>query len=321
MSRGSHCDTSAATTGQTTVQTSNIAPTHHDLIALRAQVAALRATRGMANGANGGTHRSTRLGAGLDFAEVRPYQTGDDPRNMDWRHTARRGRPFTKLFHEERERPVRAFVDLGPTMRFGTRCAFKSVVAARLAALLAWATIDAGDRIGGIVHDGHAHREQPTCGRERGALGFIHQLVAAATQPIPASGPEAFTAALRAFAQTVRPGSHAIVLSDFHYLDAAGERALVMLRNASHITLVQVFDNIESAPPPPGIYRVAAPEGERTLDLRDPAARDAYGAPFRERSVQLAALARRLGATLQPLATHDDPMRTLAVLCRHTAAA
>ncbi|AKU10201.1 hypothetical protein AzCIB_0296 [Azoarcus sp. CIB] len=315
-----HCDTNAATTGQPTVQTSNIAPTHHDLIALRAQVAALRATRGMGNGASGGTHRSPRLGAGLDFAEVRPYQSGDDPRNMDWRHTARRGQPFTKLFHEERERPVRVFVDLGPTMRFGTRCAFKSVVAARTAALLAWATIDVGDRIGGTVHDGHAHREQPTCGRERGALGLIHQLVAAAAQPRSSSGPDAFAAALRAFAHPVRPGSHAIVLSDFHHLDAAGERALATLRGASGITLVRVFDTIESAPPPPGIYRIAARDGERTLDLRDPAARDAYGAPFRERSERLAALARRLGATLLPLATHDDPLRTLATLIRPTAA-
>nr|WP_281374141.1 DUF58 domain-containing protein [Aromatoleum toluvorans] len=268
-----------------------------------------------------GAHRGPGLGAGLDFAEVRPYQGGDDLRSMDWRHTARRGRPFTKLFHAERERPVRVFVDLGSTMRFGTRHAFKSVIAARTAALLAWATIDAGDRIGGTVHDGHTHREQPPCGRERGALGLIHQLVAAAAEPTPTSAPAPFTAALRAFAHSVRPGTRAIVLSDFHHLDAAGERALATLRGASGITLVHVFDALEASPPPPGIYRITAPDGERTLDLRDPAVRDAYGAPFRQRSAQLAALAQRLGATRLPLATHDDPRRILASLLRPEAAA
>lgn len=309
-----------ATTDRPTVLSAAVTPTHHNLIALRAQTAALRGAPGIATGATGGTHRSHRLGAGLDFAEVRPYQAGDDPRNMDWRHTARRGRPFTKLFHEERELPVRVFVDLGPTMRFGTRCAFKSVIAARAAALLAWATIDAGDRIGGTLHDGQSHSEQPTCGRERGALGFIHQLVTAATRPVLASGPEAFATALRAFAHTVRPGTRAIVLSDFHHLDAAGERALAMLRAASHVALVQVFDTMESVPPPPGVYAVAAPDGEQVLDLCSPVRREAYGAPFRERSERLAALARRLGATLLPLATHDDPLRTLASLLRPRAA-
>lgn len=302
------------------MQTDSIALTHHDLIALRARIAALRAMAGKGYGASGGAHRSLRPGAGLDFAEVRPYQGGDDPRNMDWRHTARRGQPFTKLFHEERERPVRVFVDLGPTMRFGTRRTFKSVVAARTAALLAWTAIAAGDRIGGTIHDGYTHREQPVCGRERGALEFIHQLVAAAARPHSLPGTEAFPAALRAFAHSVCPLSQAIVLSDFHHLDATGERALAILRRASHITLVQVFDIIESVPPPPGIYRLAAPEGERILDLRAPAARDAYGTPFRARSERLAALARRLGATLLPLATHDDPLRTLAALFRPKAA-
>lgn len=307
----------AAPTGQAC---GAITPTQHDLIALRARIAALRGTPRIASGRTGGTHQGRRFGAGLDFAEVRPYQPGDDPRNMDWRHTARRGRPFTKLFHEERELPVRVFVDLGPTMRFGTRCAFKSVVAARAAALLAWSTVDGGDRIGGTVHIGDTYCDQPACPRERGALGFIHQLVTAATRPAPASAPEAFTAALRAFAHTVRPGTRAVVLSDFQHLDAAGQRALAMLRPAARVTLVHVFDTLEATPPPPDVYSLAAQDGERVLDLRDAAMREAWGAPFRDRSARLAELARRLGATLLPLATHDDPLRTLASLLRPGAA-
>ncbi|NMF88450.1 DUF58 domain-containing protein [Aromatoleum petrolei] len=311
----------AAPIAQPTGAAGAVVPEPHDLIALRAQATMLRTTRSIGNGTSAGMHRGRELGTGLDFAELRAYQAGDDPRNMDWRHTARRGRPFTKLFHEERERPVRVFVDLGPTMRFGTRSSFKSVAAARLAALLAWTVTDAGDRIGGAIHDGCAHREQPARGREHGALGFIHQLVAIGAHPPAASGPDAFTVALRAFARRVRPGSHAIVVSDFHHLDVAGEHALAMLRRAAAIALVQLFDSIESIPPPPGIYRMSAADGERTLDLRSPAARDAYGAPFRDRSERLATLARRLGAQHLTLATHDDPVRTLAGLFRPRVAA
>ena len=121
---------------------------------------------------SGGGYVSPYRGRGMEFEEVRAYQPGDDIRNMDWRVTARTGRPHTKLFREERERPVLFLVDLGPSMAFGTRVAFKSVVAARAAALLAWAARDNGDRIGGIVFAGKRHRELRPAARERGMLPF-----------------------------------------------------------------------------------------------------------------------------------------------------
>ena len=88
---------------------------------------------------------------GIDFEEFRPYQAGDDIRLIDWRVTARTGRPFIKVFREERERPVIIAVDQTHNMYFGSRVAFKSVIAAQAAAVFCWLAIDNGDRVGGLV--------------------------------------------------------------------------------------------------------------------------------------------------------------------------
>ncbi|MFT6038708.1 MAG: hypothetical protein ACI9TP_001500, partial [Candidatus Azotimanducaceae bacterium] len=89
-------------------------------------------------------------GRGIDFAEVRTYEPGDDVRTIDWRVTARTGAPHTKLFQEEKERPVLILVDQSQPMFFGSRVAFKSVIAAEVGALLAWTALTRGDRVGGI---------------------------------------------------------------------------------------------------------------------------------------------------------------------------
>ena len=104
-----------------------------------------------------GSNVSRLRGRGMDFAEVRNYQAGDEIRHMEWRVTARTGKPHVKLYEEERERPVIILTDFNPSMYFGTRLAFKSVIAARLAAILAWTVVKQGDRVGGFLLSAHHH--------------------------------------------------------------------------------------------------------------------------------------------------------------------
>lgn len=289
-----------------------ITPSTRDLLALRARVADGAWRRTAAKALLAGAHRTVFTSRGMEFAEVRAYRPGDDLRNMDWRHTARRGRPFTKLFQDERERPILLFVDLGPTMQFGSRVAFKSVIAARIAALLAWAAVEAGDRIGGFVWNGRTLRESPPRGRESGALALIRALTESAGESatscpeVPSPAPER---AMLAFARATRPGTHAVVISDFQTPDTTSHLAL--LRAGAGLSLVHVFDPLEATPPPAGVYRVDDGRTAQTLDLRAEAAREAYGEPFRLRSAQLAATARRCGATLVQLSTNDDPLGVL----------
>ncbi len=123
-----------------------------------------------------GGYLSGFKGRGMDFEEVRAYQPGDDVRLIDWRVTARTGKPFTKIFHEERERPVFIVVDLSATMFFGTKTAFKSVIAAKVAALIAWAAVKNGDRVGGIFYGGENCHELRPKSRNRGVLPFLKLL-------------------------------------------------------------------------------------------------------------------------------------------------
>ncbi|ERI51084.1 hypothetical protein N878_07210, partial [Pseudomonas sp. EGD-AK9] len=98
-----------------------------------------------------GLHHSKLRGRGVDFDQVRVYQAGDDVRNIDWRVTARTQEPHTKLFHEERERPIFILAEQSQRLFFGSGQCFKSVLAARAAALVGWAALAHNDRIGGLV--------------------------------------------------------------------------------------------------------------------------------------------------------------------------
>jgi uncharacterized protein (DUF58 family) len=105
----------------------------------------------LVNSTFAGLYASVFRGAGINFEEVREYREGDDIRHMDWKVTARINEPHLKVFREERERSVVLCIDRGPHMVFGTRGTFKSVQAARAAALIGWAASRLNDRVGGMA--------------------------------------------------------------------------------------------------------------------------------------------------------------------------
>ena len=97
----------------------------------------------LVSGRRTGMHQASSKGRGMEFAEVRPYLSGDDVRSIDWRITARTGKPHTKLFREERDRSVYTLLDLDPSMYFGSRGQLK----ARLATILAAATATGAEAV------------------------------------------------------------------------------------------------------------------------------------------------------------------------------
>ncbi len=127
-------------------------------------------------GKQAGNYLSRSKGRGMEFDEVRHYQTGDDVRAIDWRVTARTGKTHTKLFREEIERPVLVATDLSQNMHFGSKLLFKSVQAAHLAALIAWHAKIRGDRLGGLVFCDDQHIELKPRSRKAGVLHYLHAL-------------------------------------------------------------------------------------------------------------------------------------------------
>ncbi len=122
-----------------------------------------------------GNYLANIKGRGMEFAEVRHYQPGDDVRAIDWAVTARTGKAHTKLFQEEKERPVFLLVDVSDSMIFGSQLVFKSVQACHLAALLSWQAKQRNDRLGGIVFNQQQVAELKPTSRNKGLMAFLHQ--------------------------------------------------------------------------------------------------------------------------------------------------
>lgn len=224
-----------------------------------------------------GNHLSRTRGRGMDFSEVRNYQAGDDIRHMEWRVTARTGRPHIKLYQEERERPVVMLVDFNPSMLFGTRGAFKSVLAARLATLLAWTTIKQGDRIGGLLFSAEDHYEFIPRGRESGVLPMLAALSRLTKQaPQLTTRPKTMQQVLLQLRRVVKPGSIVALISDFYAMDAGCEQHLGRLSSQNDVLAYSIFDAIEMAPPKPQQYAITDGEQALVLDTRIQAVRQGY---------------------------------------------
>ncbi len=261
-----------------------------------------------------GAYVSRFRGRGMEFDESRPYQPGDDPRSIDWRVTARSTTAYTKLFREERERPVLVAVDLRSNMHFATRGCFKSVNGSRAAALLSWAAHHRGDRLGGLIFGDTTHRElKPRLGR-RAALRFVHELVEHPDwqrHDGAESVGDAFVQAMSALRRVARPGSLVVVISDFHGFSRAAQSHLSAVARHSEVLALFMNDPFERALPPPGRYRLVSPEDELAIDTYAAPARKDYERAFTERVAELEKFCQTYHIHLMPMSTDDDPVSTL----------
>lgn len=265
----------------------------NDLLILRAAARQLTLrSRGPARALLLGSHHSAHRGRGLEFEEVRQYVPGDDPRSIDWRVTARRGRPHTKLYREERERPIWLLVDLNPTMYFGSRVQLKSTAAVRAAALLAWVGAHGGDRVGAAITNGTTTRCIAPRSREAGVLPVLNTLVE--LQPTAPATPSsrALHATLETLAPLVHPGSLVLVLSDFATLNERDDALFSRLAAHSECRLFWIFDPLERDGLPSGRFRGGLPGQVRVIDGRDVHAQ--WIAAWKQREARVTALAQRL---------------------------
>lgn len=300
-----------------------MSPDLNDLLALRGVAARGLDWRGAPPpGGLAGSHRVTlpsAAGRGLQFAESRPYQRGDDVRSIDWKVTARHGRPHTKVFETERERPLWIAVDQGASMQFGSRVRFKSVQAARVAAWLAWSACAGGDRVGGVVIDDQASRILPPRAGERGVLALLDALCRPAAAGAAVLAASDLAGALVALQPGVRTGDRVAVLSDFYALDTAAtarplETILAALAARCEVVLLQLSDPLEATAPAAGRYPLARSEGAGWIDLADPATRQAWSSRHAQRVEALDTLARRHGWPVVAVATDGQLAPALAVL-------
>lgn len=216
-----------------------------------------------------GNVRSRYRGRGMEFEEVRRYQAGDDIRTIDWKVSARAQGTYTKLFCEERERPCHILVDQRRTLYFGSNIQFKSVLAAELAAGIAWAALKGGDRVGGQVIGEYQESDSRARRSKQAVLRFIHDVhelnndLAIASELTP-SGLTLATS-LEECRRITRPGTAIFIISDFHDFDGAAAKSLSNLGKHADLTLLQVSDNLEQKLP--NIGNVAISDGKQSANV------------------------------------------------------
>lgn len=277
------------------------------LINLVKPAATLQLFRSRIRALQSGGHVSRIKGRGMEFDEVRPYQPGDDIRSIDWRVTARTGKAHTKLFREERERPVFISVDYRASMQFATRGVFKSVQAAKLASLIAWVAQHYSDRIGGqIFTDFFCKELKPQHGKQA-VLHFLNTL----TQAQPKQVALDFEQIMRRLSQHVKPGSLVYIISDFRGLNKATEQYLAKLARHCEVIMILIYDPLESHLPSNGRYRFTDNNKDIVVDTSDKQRVLSYQEKFQQHCITLQQLANKLNIRYLRCASNDDPIQIL----------
>lgn len=258
-----------------------------------------------------GDYRTLLRGGGVDLADLREYQFGDDVRHIDWNVTARLETPHVRQFHEDRDLTAWFLLDLSGSVDFGSGDVTKLAVSAGFVAALARVITRHGNRVGALFY-GH---EVDTVLRPGASRGHVLELLERMRRPRPPQRGGVGTALydlLRTAEGVMKRRSLVFVVSDF--ISAPGwEDALGRLARRHDVVAVRLFDPAEMALPDVGLVTVEDAEtGEQLfVDATDPAFRERYAALAEEAEQQLAASLARAGVDTLELATDDDLMNSL----------
>jgi uncharacterized protein (DUF58 family) len=265
-------------------------PSLSALIALREKAKGLSISRikKSSNDLSGDRLSSVR-GRGMDFAEVREYQPGDDIRHMDWRVTARSNQPHVKLYQEERERPVFILLDFQSRLFFGSRVQFKSVAAAKAAALIAWMTVNHGDRLGAFILTDQEVVACPAQSRQSGALQFLNKIVEYAPRQAQYFPETRLSIALQTVEKNTRSGSLLYIITDYMGYNSDIQIQLQRLSQHRDVVSLFIYDPLEAELPEQGFFQFTDQQERLTFDASDASTRLEYRKHFQQRRAALIA--------------------------------
>ncbi|MGH1431645.1 MAG: DUF58 domain-containing protein [Neptuniibacter sp.] len=258
-----------------------------------------------------GHHLSNVRARGMEYDDVREYQPGDDIRHLDWRLMARTGEAHTKLFREERERPVFVITDLRAPMHFATQGHFKSVLAAYASAMVIWTTLSSGDRVGGqVLTPNGTNLFKPSNNRQQAMQmiaslsdSFEHNAEANSTSVDPGS----LSDKLIEVEASLSSGTILYLFSDFHDADPLLEQHLMRLSQRCELKLVLISDPLESQLPTGNLYRFTG-EGRELMVNADHNQQIRYRSEFQKRITLLEQLHNIRGVEFAHWQSHAHPL-------------
>jgi uncharacterized protein (DUF58 family) len=251
-----------------------------------------------------GAYHTVFKGRGMEFAEVREYEPGDDVRTIDWNVTARTGAPHVKKFVEERDLTLLLAIDVSGSQRFGSRFLAKRDFTAELAAVLAFSAVANHDRVGAVLFSDRIESFVPPDRGRKHALRIVRDVLAAE----PAGTGTDLAGALRFCQRVLKRRGIVAVLSDFQAKEY--ERPLGILRRRHDVVAMHVWDPAESEVPDVGLVSILDPETgqRRVVDTHDPAARRHLRASTLREAAEVF---RRTNVEVLPLSTTESYERPL----------
>lgn len=252
-----------------------------------------------------GNHSSRQRGRGMNFEELRHYRIGDDIRQMDWKVSNRTRKPHVRVYAEEREQPVLLVVDMRQAMYFGSRRMMKSVVAAEVAALLAWHVVHKGDRIGLLIfneqqcHEVRPRRSQHQIMRILNLLcDYSEQLSELRSSPANQLNPMLH----RIHNLTGHDGSIHLISDLDHANDETTER-LSQLARHNNVCVNYIYDPLEHHLPQQGRLAVSDGQFQVELNMQDAQLRLRFAEGFDQRLQQIQQFLRARSIPVRPLST------------------
>lgn len=287
-----------------------------EIAGLQAQVDALSANGGQmpeVHYRHAGDFRSVYLGTGMDFEESRLYARGDDLRSMDWRTTARIGKPYLKVYREEHHPETHVVVDRGVTMRFGTVKRLKVTQAAWVAAIVAFVVMRDGGCVGGTL--AQADRLFLPCASGEPGANRLVEAAAMAAPPLipgavnPGAGGDDLWQTLEQVSTRLQRGARVVVVSDFHGLDRLRGGALMRIAASHQLIPIQILDRAESSLPAVGHACFEDPQTGRRqwLDTGSESVRQAFSARAAAARVAADDLFSAMGLRLTRIHADEDP--------------
>ena len=289
---------------------SGVYVSHASLVDLAAESVRVKKPN-RATGGYSGSLVSRIRGRGVDLDEVRLYQAGDDVRSIDWKVTARKQKTHTKVFREERERPTMIVVDQTDSMFFGSEVRLKSVAAAEIASRIAWQTLNARDRVGGVVIGRESQQILKPIRTKLNVIRFLKALSEANNslnrENLHHAGRQVPWSNVLTNLRRVTPIGHRIVfISDFQSLSDVSLDQILVLRNHNELSLIHVYDRLEKELPRNGMYAVTNGVEKVTFYSGNTAHQANYENRFTDSLDHLRKRCQSNGVRFASYATHED---------------
>lgn len=259
-----------------------------------------------------GRHASRLRGRGLNFEEMRDYLPGDDIRSIDWKATARTGKPYVRVFTEERDRPALLVVDQRMSMFFGSRLNMKSVTAAEAAAIAAFRVLSASDRVGGIVFNDDRQVDIAPRRSERAVFALLEAIVEMngdlEADKIVEASPDNLNRALGSVARLAHHDHLVVVFSDFDGIDEMTQRRLTGIAAHNDVLLVLVYDPSSERIEPGARTIIGDGQLQSEIDLGSASIRDALNSFTRNRLEKIHNWQTAINLSVLPLSAGEETL-------------